>query len=201
MLSKLCEEPLRQALGLPDAPEPTPPLLEIQAYDERCLPGQPDQWAEPGKPFAGALTLESPTDADDAVLSWIAEGTAPIYFGLGSTPISPPAEIVEMMIAACAQLNARPVGLLGTQRLSEYDHFDHVKIVSAVNHAAIFPGMPGDRPPRRRRDHRRGHARRRPFADPVALARPAGVGGGDRAAQNRYSAALLRCDSGLAGTT
>ena len=88
MLVKLSEQPLRRALGMPDAPEPAPSLLEIQAYDERCLPGQPDQWAEPGKPFVGALTLESPTDADDAVLSWIGEGTAPIYFGMGSTPIS-----------------------------------------------------------------------------------------------------------------
>jgi vancomycin aglycone glucosyltransferase len=138
-LSRRCEESLRRSLGLPAGPEATPPLLEIQAYDERCLPGQPAQWAEPGKPFAGALTLESPTDADDAVLSWIAEGTAPIYFGLGSTPISPPAEIVTMMIAACAQLNARLLVCSGPNELSEYDHFDHVKIVSAVNHAAIFP--------------------------------------------------------------
>ncbi|MDT5251916.1 MAG: vancomycin aglycone glucosyltransferase, partial [Mycobacterium sp.] len=80
-LVKMSEEPLRRALGLPEAPEPAPALMEIQAYDERCLPGQPDEWAEPGKPFVGALTLESPTDTDDAVLSWIDEGTAPVYFG------------------------------------------------------------------------------------------------------------------------
>ena len=36
-LTKLSEEPLRRALGLPEAPEPTAALLEIQAYDERCL--------------------------------------------------------------------------------------------------------------------------------------------------------------------
>jgi UDP:flavonoid glycosyltransferase YjiC (YdhE family) len=138
-LSQRCEEPLRRSLGLPEALEPAVPLLEIQAYDERCLPGQPAQWAEPGKPFAGALTLESPTDADDAVQSWIAGGTAPIYFGLGSTPIGPPADIVEMMIAACARLGARLLVCSGPNDLSEYDHFDHVKIVSAVNHAAIFP--------------------------------------------------------------
>ena len=140
MLVKLSEQPLRQALGMPDVPEPTPPPLEIQAYDERCLPGQPDEWAEPGKPFVGALTLESPTDNDDAVLAWIAEGTAPIYFGLGSTPISPPAEIVGMVIAACAQLNERLLICTGPNDLSEFDRFDHVKFVSAVNHAAILPG-------------------------------------------------------------
>jgi vancomycin aglycone glucosyltransferase len=139
-LVKVSEEPLRRALGLPEAPEPAPPLMEIQAYDERCLPGQPDEWAEPGKPFVGALTLESPTDADDAVLSWIGEGTAPVYFGMGSTPISPPAEIVEMIVAACAQLNQRLLICTGPNDLSEFDRFDHVKLVSAVNHAAILPG-------------------------------------------------------------
>jgi UDP:flavonoid glycosyltransferase YjiC (YdhE family) len=139
-LVKISEEPLRRALGLPEAPEPAPALMEIQAYDERCLPGQPDEWAEPGKPFVGALTLESPTDADDTVLSWIGEGTAPVYFGMGSTPISPPAEIVEMTVAACAQLNQRLLICTGPNDLSEFDRFDHVKLVSAVNHAAILPG-------------------------------------------------------------
>jgi vancomycin aglycone glucosyltransferase len=140
MLVRLSEQPLRRALGMPDVPEPTPPSLEIQAYDERCLPGQPDHWAEPGKPFVGALTLESPTDSDDAVLAWIAEGTAPIYFGLGSTPVSPPAEIVGMVIAACAQLNERLLICAGPNDFSEFDHFDHVKFVGAVNHAAALPG-------------------------------------------------------------
>jgi vancomycin aglycone glucosyltransferase len=139
MLVKLSEDPLRRALGLPEAPEPTAALLEIQAYDERCLPGQPADWAEPGKPFVGALTLESPTDDDDEVLSWIAEGTPPIYFGLGSTPISPPADIVAMLIAAAAQLGERLLVCAGPNDLSEFDHFDHVKFVGAVSHAAILP--------------------------------------------------------------
>jgi UDP:flavonoid glycosyltransferase YjiC (YdhE family) len=140
MLVTLSEQPLRRALGMPDVAEPTPASLEIQAYDERCLPGPPDQWAEPGKPFVGALTLESPTDTDGAVLAWIAQGTAPIYFGLGSTPISPPAEIVGMVIAVCAQLNERLLICTGPNDLSEFDHFDHVKFVGAVNHAAVLPG-------------------------------------------------------------
>lgn len=138
-LAARCEQPLRRSLSLPETSEPMAPLLEIQAYDERCLPGQPAQWAEPGKPFAGALTLEAPADDDVGVSSWIAEGTAPVYFGLGSTPISPPADIVEKMIAACAELNERLLVCSGPNELSEYDHFDHVKFVSAVNHAAILP--------------------------------------------------------------
>ncbi len=139
-LVQLSEEPLRRALGMPDAPEPAPAALEIQAYDERCLPGRPEEWAEPGKPFVGALSLQSPADADDEVLAWIGEGPAPVYFGMGSTPISPPAEIVEMVITACAQLNQRLLICTGPNDLSGFDHHDHVKFVGAVNHAAILPG-------------------------------------------------------------
>ena len=136
-LAKLTENPLRCLLGLPEAAEPTAALLEIQAYDERCLPGEPAQWAEPGKPFVGALTLESPTDTDDDVLSWIA----------------------------------------GPHDMSEFDHLDQVKLVSAVNHAAILPAC-------RVIVHHGGAGTTAaamragaPAADPLALARSARLGG------------------------
>jgi UDP:flavonoid glycosyltransferase YjiC (YdhE family) len=43
------------------------------------------------RPFVGALTMELPTDADEEVASWIAAGTPPIFFGLGSMPVESPA--------------------------------------------------------------------------------------------------------------
>jgi vancomycin aglycone glucosyltransferase len=138
-LVKMSEMPLRRSLGMPEESDPPSAKLEIQAYDERCLPGQPADWAEPGKPFVGALTLESPTDDDDEVLAWIGEGAPPIYFGMGSTPISPPAEVVGSIIAACAELDERLLICAGPNDLSEFDHFDHVKIVGAVGHAAVLP--------------------------------------------------------------
>jgi vancomycin aglycone glucosyltransferase len=138
---KLAEVPLRRTLGLPEGAEPAAASLEIQAYDERCLPEPAAQWVEPGTnwPFIGALTLESTTDADDEVLSWIAEGTPPIYFGLGSTPISSPAETLGMVIAACAQLGERLLVCAGPNDLSDLGHVDQVKFVGAVSHAAVFP--------------------------------------------------------------
>ena len=77
--------------------------LEIQAYDELCLPPLAAEWAEQSarRLFVGALTLELPADADDDVLAWIAAGTPPIYFGFGGTPIAAPADTVAMI--------ARPV--------------------------------------------------------------------------------------------
>ena len=48
--------------------------------------------------------LELPTDTDDEILSWIAAGTPPIYFGFGSTPIASPADTVTVITAACTLL-------------------------------------------------------------------------------------------------
>ena len=103
-------------LGLPKASSPAPrrmaarAALEIQAYDELCFPGLASEWAaECGgrRPFVGALTMELPTEADDAVASWIAAGTPPIYFGFGSMPVGSLADRVAMIGAACAQLGER----------------------------------------------------------------------------------------------
>ncbi len=86
-VTKLAEDAQRRGLGLPEAAGPSTRSLEIQAYDERCLPGPASQFAASGsrRPFVGALTLELPTHVDAQVLSWIAAGTPPIYFGFGST--------------------------------------------------------------------------------------------------------------------
>jgi UDP:flavonoid glycosyltransferase YjiC (YdhE family) len=135
----------RRALGLPETTEPATRIeggsLEIQAYDELCLPAVAAEWADKSarRPFVGALTLELPTAADDEVASWIAAGTPPIYFGFGGTPIASPADTVAMISAACAQLGERALICSGPNDFTGISHFDHIKVVGAVNHAAIFP--------------------------------------------------------------
>ncbi len=129
-------------LAYPKPPDPRRDrALEIQAYDELCLPGLAAEWAKLGyrRPFVGALTLGMPADADDEVLSWIADGTPPIYFGFGSTPVAPPAETVAMISAACTQLGERALICSGPNDFSHIPHPDQVKVVEAVNHAAILP--------------------------------------------------------------
>ena len=140
-ITKDIEDAQRRELGLPEATGPSTPLLEIQAYDELCLPRPAAQWVEPDgrRPFVGALTLELPTDADDEVLSWIAAGTPPIYFGFGSSPIEPFADAVAVIGAACAQLGERALICGGANDITNVPHSDHVKVVAAANHAAIFP--------------------------------------------------------------
>jgi UDP:flavonoid glycosyltransferase YjiC (YdhE family) len=143
-VTKGLEDTQRRELGLPKA---TGSLarrimergsLEIQAYDELCFPRLAAEWR--GRwPFVGALTMELPTDVDDEVASWIAAGTPPIYFGFGSMPVRSPADTVAMISAACRQLGERALISSGASDFTHIPHFDHVKVVGAVNHAAIFP--------------------------------------------------------------
>jgi vancomycin aglycone glucosyltransferase len=142
LMTKVAEDAQRRELGLPEGTGPSPLSLEIQAYDELCLPGLAAEWADQGgrrRPFVGALTLELPTDTDEEVLSWIAAGTPPIYFGFGSAPIACPGDTVAMISAACAQLGERVLICSGPNDVTGNQHPDHVKVVDAVNHSAIFP--------------------------------------------------------------
>lgn len=131
---------MRRALGLPDAPPARSPL-EIQTYDELLAPELAQQWAGSGyrRPFVGSLTLGLPAEVDDDVLSWIADGTPPIYFGFGSTPVTSPAETVAVISAACAQIGERALICSGPNDFTRIPPADHVKIVETVNHAAVFP--------------------------------------------------------------
>ncbi|WP_369829419.1 glycosyltransferase, partial [Mycobacterium sp. E2462] len=115
--------------------------LEIQGYDRVWFPGLAQEWAKFGdrRPFVGALTMELATEADADVASWIAAGTPPICFGSGSIPVESPAATVDMISAACAELNERALVCSGWSDFSGVSPFDHVKVVGVVNYTKIFP--------------------------------------------------------------
>ena len=144
---KKVQDAQRRELGLPKAKRPAPERitrrgsLEIQAYDEICFPGLAAEWAKWNgqRPFVGALTMELPTDADEEVLSWVAAGSPPIYFGFGSMPVESPVDTLTVIGAACAQLGERALICSGWSDFDEVQHFEHVKVVGAVNHGAVFP--------------------------------------------------------------
>ena len=134
-------------MGLPKAADPPsrriPELgsLEIQAYDEVCFPGLAAEWAKFGgrRPFVGALTMDMPTEADEEVASWIAAGTAPIFFGFGSMPVESSADTLGMISAACAELGERALVCAAGTDFTHVPHSAHVKVVGTVNFAATFP--------------------------------------------------------------
>lgn len=142
------EDAQRRELGLPKAAAypswrriPERGTLEIQAYDEVCFPGLAAEWAKWNgrRPFVGALTMDMPTDADDEVASWIAEGAAPIFFGFGSMPVESAADTHAMISAACAELGERALICSAGTDFTHIPESDHVKVVGAVNYAATFP--------------------------------------------------------------
>jgi UDP:flavonoid glycosyltransferase YjiC (YdhE family) len=136
------EDAHRRALGLAEATGPSPRSLEIQAYDALCFPERAAEWADGDvwRPFVGALTLELPTEADDEVLSWAADGTPPIYFGFGSGVwLQHPAHTLGLISVACARLGERALICAGASDFANTPHSDQVKVVGAMNHAAIFP--------------------------------------------------------------
>jgi UDP:flavonoid glycosyltransferase YjiC (YdhE family) len=145
--AKKLEDAQRCALGLPKATGPLPRRIaergwvDIQAYDEVCFPGLAAEWAEwdGQRSFAGALTLDLPTPADDDVASWIAAGTPPIFFSFGSTPVKSPADTIAMIGAACAQLGERALVCAAGTDFGDAGRFEHVKVVNALNYATTFP--------------------------------------------------------------
>ena len=146
-LNKRVEDAQRRELGLPKARRhPTRRIadrgsMEIQAYDAVCFPGLAAEWAKWGgqRPFVGALTMELTTDVDDEVASWIAQGTPPIFFGFGSMPVESPADAIQMIATACAELGERALIGAGWSDFSEVPQLDHVKVVGAVNYGKVFP--------------------------------------------------------------
>ncbi len=144
---KKVEDAQRRELGLAKATGPAPARiaergsLEIQAYDEVCFPGLAAEWAkwDGQRPFVGTLTLESPTEADEEVASWIAAGTPPIFFGFGSIPVETAANTIAMIGRACAQLGERGLVCAAATDFSNAPHFEHVKVVGAMNYATVFP--------------------------------------------------------------
>jgi UDP:flavonoid glycosyltransferase YjiC (YdhE family) len=145
--SKKAGDAQRRELGLPKATGPAARRiaergsLEIQAYDEVCFPGLAAEWAkwDGQRPFVGGLTMELPTDADEDVASWIAAGTPPIFFGFGSIGVESAADTITMIGAACAQLGERALVSAAGTDFSNVPHFEHVKVVGAVNYAVAFP--------------------------------------------------------------
>jgi UDP:flavonoid glycosyltransferase YjiC (YdhE family) len=144
---KKAEDAQRCEMGLPNARKP-PSLriterrsLEIQAYDEVWFPGLAEEWAKFNgrRPFIGTLTMQSETAADEDVAAWIAAGTPPIFFGFGTIPIASPEKTIAMISAACAQLGERALVVSGATDFGTPPQSEHVKVVSTVNYATIFP--------------------------------------------------------------
>jgi UDP:flavonoid glycosyltransferase YjiC (YdhE family) len=145
-LTRKYEDAQRRELGLPAAKSAAPrrivarSSLEIQAYDEACVPGLAAEWTGWGdlRPFVGALTMELTTEADEQAAAWITSGSPPICFAMGSIPVESPAQTVELVGGAAAQLGERALICAGGTDFSTVAIPDHVKVVGVVNYPTVF---------------------------------------------------------------
>jgi UDP:flavonoid glycosyltransferase YjiC (YdhE family) len=144
---KKFDDAQRRQLGLPKATRSSPRRitergsLEVQAYDQVCFPGLAAEWAQwtDQRPFVGALTMELTTEGDDEVAAWVAAGKPPIFFSFGSTPVKSPADTLNMIETACAELGERALVCAASSDFSQVPDFDRVKVVDTMNFAAVFP--------------------------------------------------------------
>lgn len=145
-LMRKYDDAQRRDLGLPAAKGSAPQRivgrgsLEIQAYDHASVPGLAAEWANRAdlRPFVGALTMELGTQADEEATAWIAAGSPPICFAMGSIPVESPARTVGLVGGAAAALGERALMCAGGTDFSSVDIPDHVKVVGVVNYPTVF---------------------------------------------------------------
>ncbi|OIJ25692.1 glycosyltransferase [Nocardioides luteus] len=153
-LTREAENTQRTALGLPPARSALQTRLrargavEVQAYDPLLVPGLRREWGIQS-PFAGFLALSeadrlrlgetAPNESGgDDLGDWLAEGYPPVYVGFGSMPVADPARLVAEVAAATADLGLRALVSSGWNSF-EVEVPDHVRLVGAVDHAAVLP--------------------------------------------------------------
>lgn len=145
---KATEDRQRHALGLPKSKTRSARrivergTLEIQAYDKALFPGLDEEWKH-SRPFVGRLGMDLEADSDEDVTTWIADGTPPIYFGFGSTPVESAAQLLAMIDSVCTELGERALvnasGWSVDSIPREYRSKDSMKIIDRANFKLVFP--------------------------------------------------------------
>jgi UDP:flavonoid glycosyltransferase YjiC (YdhE family) len=143
-VSREVDRTQRRDLGLPAATDPAAQRMahrgapEIQGYDPVLFPGLAAEW-NGQRPFVGGLTMQLHTEPNAELESWITAGTAPIYFGFGSTPVQSPTETVAMISQACSELGERALIYSPAHGTTDLPHGDHVKLVGLMDYSVILP--------------------------------------------------------------
>ena len=143
-LLRPAESRQRGVLGLPPATRrPVARIvgggtLELQAYDPVFFPALAQEWSA-RRPLIGSMTLRLPTEIDGEVDSWIAAGSPPVYFGFGSMPVDDFADTVDLIRDVCGTLGTRALICSGSSASDDIATTECIKVVTAVNHAAVFP--------------------------------------------------------------
>lgn len=147
-LTRAAENEQRAALGLAPARVPLQSRLrdrgavQVQAYDPLLVPELAQEWGV-ASPLAGFLALADEDRArlgeaglGDDLAAWLDAGDPPVYVGFGSMPVHDPERLVADVAAACADLGLRAL-VAGVRQTAT--SAPHVRLVGAVDHAAVLP--------------------------------------------------------------
>ena len=141
----------RKMLGLPAISQPAfrrhadKKIPAIHAFSASLFP-KPKDWGEE-LPIFGALELpkETRSQIEDAthqaeLKTWLEEGTAPIYFGMGSMPVLDPEEMMRWIAEVTTALGRRGVIVSGWSNLKLDDSLaSRLFLCDAIDHSWLLP--------------------------------------------------------------
>jgi sterol 3beta-glucosyltransferase len=77
---------------------------------------------------------------DPQLAAWLRNGKPPVYFGLGSMPVSDPSEMLGIIESVARKRGERAVVVAGWSQLEAAKNPpDHLRVVGAVDHGWLFP--------------------------------------------------------------
>ena len=145
----------RQRPGLPPANRSTARRLAergaytVHAFSSRLVPQPLDRG--PSMPVVGSIRF--PAEArdrlgeakpDPKLAAWLRNGEPPIYFGLGSMPVSDPSEMLGIIESVARKRGERAIVVAGWSSLAAAKNLpDHLRVVGAVDHGRLFPQCGG----------------------------------------------------------
>jgi sterol 3beta-glucosyltransferase len=143
--------PFRQRLGLAPTKKTAPQrfaeqgVATVHAFSPSVVP--PPREYEPAMPVVGAIRLPDAVRArlgetarDEGLAAWLAAGTPPVFFGLGSMPVEDPAATLRMVGSVAKACGVRALVGAGWSRYEDArDREEHVRVVGAVDHGWLFP--------------------------------------------------------------
>jgi sterol 3beta-glucosyltransferase len=136
-----------QVLNLPPAPffGPKPdaklkPFPTLYGFSPSVIP-KPADWKNTEVTGAWFLDAEPDWTPPEALVSFLAEGPAPLYIGFGSMGSRNPQETADLVLQAIAKTGQRAILQSGWGGLAT-DHLPkHVLIVNSIPHSWLFPQM------------------------------------------------------------
>ena len=141
----------RKKLGLPPTKKSTPRRFAalgtptVHAFSPNIVPPPPEYKDE--MPLLGAIHFPASareglgeSSRDEDLVAWLAAGSAPVFFGMGSMPVQDTAAMLQSIAAVAESCGVRALVSAGWSRMDAAKSLpSHVRIVGAVDHGWLLP--------------------------------------------------------------